>query len=76
MAGNQSPQRGGSGADGTNLGWTAVSYLMAGIAFWGFVGWAVDRWLWNTGGISTAIGVVLGAVAAIYLIVRRLGAGA
>lgn len=56
------------------MGWTAVSYLLAGIAFWGFAGWAVDRWLVHTGGIATAIGVVLGAVAAIYLIVRRLAA--
>jgi ATP synthase protein I len=71
MAGNQRLQR--SDADATNMGWSAVGYLMGGIAFWGFVGWAVDRWLWHTGGVSTAIGVVLGAVAAIYLIVKRLG---
>jgi ATP synthase protein I len=70
MAGNQSPQR--SSADGANLGWSAVGYLMSGIAFWGFVGWAVDRWLVHTGGVATAIGAILGVVAAIYLIVKRL----
>lgn len=54
------------------MGWSAVGYLMSGIAFWGFVGWAVDRWLVHTGGVATAIGVILGVVAAIYLIVKRL----
>ena len=47
---------------------------MSGIAFWGFVGWSVDRWLVHTGGVATAIGVLLGAFAAIYVIVRRMGA--
>jgi F0F1-type ATP synthase assembly protein I len=54
-------------------GWTAVSYLIGGIAVWGFLGWLVDRW-WHTGGIATAIGAVLGAAGGVYLIVRRLGA--
>jgi ATP synthase protein I len=72
MAGNQRLQR--SDADGANAGWTAVGYLMGGIAFWGFVGWAVDRWLVHTGGVATAIGVVLGAVAGVYLIVKRFSA--
>jgi len=49
-----------------------VGYLMGGIAFWGFVGWAIDKWLTHTGGVVTAIGVVLGAVAAIYLIYKRM----
>jgi ATP synthase protein I len=71
MGDNQSPQR--QGASGANAGWTAVGYLIAGIAFWGFIGWLVDRWL-HTGGITTAIGCVLGAVGGIYLIVRKLGA--
>lgn len=54
------------------MGWTAVGYLMSGIAFWGFVGFAVDRWLINTGGVATAIGAILGVAAAIYLIVKRV----
>ena len=54
-------------------GWTAVSYLIGGMLVWGFVGWLVDRWL-HTGGIATAIGVVLGAAGGVYLVVRRLGA--
>jgi ATP synthase protein I len=71
MADNQSPQR--QGASGANAGWTAVGYLIAGIAFWGFIGWLVDRWL-HIDGIFTAIGCVLGAAGGIYLVVRKLGA--
>ena len=42
------------------LGWTALSYLIAGIGFWGFVGWLADHWL-KTGGIAIGFGCVLGA---------------
>ncbi len=73
MAGDQSPKRPDDAAAGVNAGWAAVSYLIAGMAFWGFIGWLVDRWL-HTGGISTAIGCVLGISAGIYLVVRKLGA--
>lgn len=75
MAGDRSPQdprdedKAASGAD---QGWTAVSYLIGGIVVWGLVGWLVDRWL-HTGGIATAIGVVVGAAGGVYLVVRRLG---
>ncbi len=60
-------------ARGAGQGWTAISYLIGGILVWGFIGWLVDRWL-STGGIATAIGVVLGAGGGVYLIVRRLSA--
>ena len=56
-----------------NQGMTALSYLIAGIAVWGLIGWLVDRWL-GTGGIAIGIGVVIGAAGGVYLIVRRLGA--
>lgn len=39
---------------------------------WGFAGWLIDRWL-DTGGISTAIGSVVGMAGGVYLIIRRLG---
>jgi ATP synthase protein I len=58
---------------GAGQGWTAVSYLIGGIAVWGFIGWLVDRWI-HTGGIATAVGAVLGAAGGVYLVVRRLGA--
>ena len=77
MAGDRSPQRprdDDEAAAGAYQGWTAVSYLIGGILVWGFAGWSVDRWLWPTGGIATAVGAVLGAAGGVYLIVRRLGA--
>jgi F0F1-type ATP synthase assembly protein I len=53
-------------------GWTAVAYLVTGILVWGFVGWLVDGWL-DTGGITTALGSMVGAAGGVYLIARRLG---
>jgi ATP synthase protein I len=75
MTGDQSPQRprDDEPAVNANYGWTAVSYLIAGMLIYGFVGWLIDRWL-HTGGIATAIGAVIGAAGGVYLIVRRLGA--
>ncbi len=75
MAGDQSPQQRPQqqAASGAEVGWAAVSYLIGGIAVWGFAGWLVDRWL-HTGGIATAVGCVLGAAGGIYLMVRKLGA--
>jgi F0F1-type ATP synthase assembly protein I len=76
MAGDQSPQQsGGSDApsSGSGQGWTALAYLISGMAVWGFVGWLVDRWL-GTDGIAAGIGAVVGAAGGIYLVVRRLGA--
>lgn len=69
MAGNQTPKR---SADGANVGWAAVGYLLGGIAVWGFVGWLVDRWL-HLGGVAVAVGALLGAAGGIYMVVRKLG---
>lgn len=72
----ESPQRprddGQDHATGSNTGWLAVSYLIAGMAVWGFVGWLIDRWL-HTGGAATAVGIVIGAAGGVYLVVRRMG---
>jgi len=75
MTGEKPPKRRpeDDAAAGANVGWAAVSYLISGMAVWGFVGWLVDRWL-HTGGISTAIGCVLGMALGVYMVVRRLGA--
>ena len=71
MADKQPPKR--PDMSGINVGWTALSYLIAGIGFWGFVGWLVDHWL-GTHGIFTGVGCVVGAAAGIYLVMRHLGA--
>jgi F0F1-type ATP synthase assembly protein I len=76
MTGDRSPHRprdDDEAGAASNQGWAAVSYLIGGIAVWGFIGWLVDRWL-HTGGIATAVGAVLGAAGGVFLIVRRMGA--
>lgn len=60
-------------AEGYNAAWAAVSYLIAGIGFWGFMGWLLARWLHFPIGIGLTIGMMLGTAGAIYLIVKRLG---
>ena len=72
MADDKSPKN-RDAARAANIGWTALGYLIAGMGFYGFLGWLVDRWL-HTGGIATAVGVVIGTAAGVYLTVRRLGA--
>jgi len=75
MAGDQSPQRNGrpdGNESGAGQGWVAMSYLISGIAVWGFIGWLVDRWL-GLGGVAIAIGSLVGAAGGFYLILRRLG---
>ena len=59
-------------ASGASKGWMAVSYLIGGIAVWGFAGWLVERWV-DTGGVITAAGMVLGAAGGVYLLVKRMG---
>jgi ATP synthase protein I len=74
MAGDQSPKRRRDHQSDVNLGWTALSYLIVGIGFWGFVGWAADHWLLHTHGVLIGVGCIVGAGAGIYLAMRRLGA--
>lgn len=56
------------------MGWSALSYLIAGIGVWGFLGWLVDRWLDVPKHFGLLVGMLVGATAAIYLIVKRLDA--
>ncbi|MDE3724784.1 MULTISPECIES: hypothetical protein [Nocardiopsis] len=44
-----------------------ISYLLGGLAFWGAVGWAVDRAL-GFSGLFLPIGLGVGLVGSIYLI--------
>lgn len=54
-----------------NRAWNAVSLLLAGLVFWGGIGWLIARWLDNQ--IFTAAGVVLGVGGALYLVWIRYG---
>lgn len=56
-------------APGMEEGLRVLSYLVAGMLLYGFLGWLVDRWQDTT--LFLPIGVVLGAAFSIYLIIRR-----
>ena len=75
MAGDPSPpnpRNDDDAARGTNKGYQALSYLIGGILVWGGVGWLIDRYV-HTGGIATAVGVVIGAAGGIYLLIKHMG---
>jgi Putative F0F1-ATPase subunit Ca2+/Mg2+ transporter len=62
--------RRGSGAD---VVWSIIGTFMAGVLAWGAIGWALDRWLGTR--FLVAVGVMVGAAGAFYLIVKRYGSG-
>jgi ATP synthase protein I len=45
--------------------WRSFSYLVAGVAFYGAVGWGLDRWLGTD--FLVAVGIIAGAALGIYL---------
>lgn len=49
--------------------WHAYGYLMAGVLFYGALGWLADRWLGTS--FLVAIGILIGAGLGIYLTVAR-----
>jgi F0F1-type ATP synthase assembly protein I len=59
------------GMSGAETGWAVVGTLLAGIVVWGGLGWLVDQWLDTRAFI--AVGVILGVVAATYLVVVKYG---
>ncbi|WP_341717374.1 hypothetical protein QQG74_26305 [Micromonospora sp. FIMYZ51] len=60
------PSKGAAGA--------VFGYLFAGIVVWGFLGWLAGDLLGLPTGIGIAVGMMLGAAGAIYLIMKRLSA--
>jgi F0F1-type ATP synthase assembly protein I len=71
MAGDQPPRR-PDPLSGANAGWAAISYLIAGIGVWGFLGWLVDEWLGIPQHYGTLVGMIIGMAGAVYLIVKRM----
>lgn len=53
---------------GLNQAMRILSYLIAGVGFYGFLGWLGDRLLGT--GFLLPVGIVLGAGLAVYLIFR------
>ena len=49
--------------------WHAFGYVVAGVAFYGFLGWLADRWLGTT--FLVAVGILVGAGMGIYLTAAR-----
>ena len=45
--------------------WHAFGYLVAGVAFYGLLGWLADLWLGTT--FLVAVGIVVGAGLGIYM---------
>lgn len=60
----------GAQSAGLNQAMRVLSYLIAGVGFYGFLGWLGDRFF-DTG-FLLPVGIVLGAGLAIYLIFRYL----
>ena len=49
--------------------WHAFGYVVSGVAFYGFVGWLLDRWLGTA--FLVAIGILVGAGFGIYMTFAR-----
>jgi F0F1-type ATP synthase assembly protein I len=58
-------------SDEMSQGLQVLSYLIAGVVVYGFLGWLGDHYLGTT--FLLPIGIVLGAAGGIYLIIRRFG---
>jgi ATP synthase protein I len=54
-----------------NAGWTIFSYLLAGMFFYGALGWLVSRWTRLP--VIFPVGMIVGLLLAIVLIVWRYG---
>lgn len=58
---------------GMGIGWAVTATLVGGILVWGSLGYLADRLLGIEPRILTAVGIVLGAAGAIYLVYLRFG---
>ncbi|MFZ5870653.1 MAG: AtpZ/AtpI family protein [Actinomycetota bacterium] len=51
--------------------WSVPAYLLGGMAFYGLVGWLLDRWLGTSW--LVLVGVLTGTALALYVIWLRYG---
>ena len=68
---NQPRSAAGEKLDGMNLGMRVLSYLISGVAFYGFLGWLGDYFLGTR--FLLPIGIVAGAALGCYIVIRRFG---
>ena len=62
---------GGSGSDGGNAGWTIFSYLIAGMVFYGGLGWLIGYWTGHP--VIFPLGMLAGLALSIGLVIHRYG---
>jgi F0F1-type ATP synthase assembly protein I len=53
-------------------GIAALSYILAGLILYGFLGWLGDRWLGTS--FLLPLGLILGLALGVFLIIKRYGA--
>jgi len=70
MSRPEQPRKRGGGSD---IVWSILGTLVAGVLAWGAIGWLLDRWLGTE--FLVAVGILVGAAGAFYLIIRRYGGG-
>ena len=58
---------------GAEMVWSIIGTMIAGVLAWGGIGWLLDRWLGTR--FLVAVGILIGAAGAFYLIIRRYGGG-
>ena len=56
-----------------DMAWRSVSYLTAGLLFYGGIGWLLGKWLGHQE-VFIAIGLIVGIVLALYLTYARVAA--
>jgi ATP synthase protein I len=56
---------------GMDTGLRVVSILISGLAFYGGLGWLLDRWLQTTWLLP--VGIIVGTAAGVYLVIARYG---
>jgi F0F1-type ATP synthase assembly protein I len=73
MGGAPGNRRDRGGRGGSEVAWAIIGLLLSGVIAWGGIGWLVDRWLGTK--LFLPVGILVGAVGAFYLIIRRYGQG-
>lgn len=56
---------------GMDTGLRVISMLISGLAFYGGLGWLLDRWLQTSWMLP--VGIIVGTVAGVYLVIARYG---
>lgn len=56
---------------GMDTGLRVLSILISGLAFYGGIGWLLDRWLGTAWWLP--VGLIVGMAAGVYLVIARYG---